>query len=113
MNPNQTQENIPGKNVVSGDALMYNMKQLDLFNIVMYLTGGTLAGILGLTSLYGLYLFIAVSVVVHLGLLVRMKFDTKLYTTSSIFGLLSSALSAQALTYILFWTFAFALIHIY
>lgn len=110
----QPQENInDSKSLVSGELLMYNMKQLDLVNIVMYLTGGSIAGILGLTGVHGLILFVLITFLIQVGVLIRMGFNTKKYTISSIIGLSISAGSAQALTFILFWTLAFALVHIY
>lgn len=101
------------KNAFYIDALQYNMKQLELFSIVIYLVAGTMAGILGLTGLNGLILFLAVSATSYLALLLKMKMSTLSYTTSSIFGLVFGAASSQALTFILFWTFAFALVHLY
>lgn len=109
MNDNQANE----KNAFYIDALQYNMKQLELFSIVIYLVAGTIAGILGLTGLNGLILFLIVSVTSYLPLLVKMNMSTLSYTTSSIIGLVFGAASSQALTYILFWTFAFALVHLY
>lgn len=109
----QDQHGNDSKNLISGELLMYNMKQLDLVNIVMYLTGGSIAGILGLTGLHGLFLFILVTCLIQIGVFVKMGFNTQKYTISSIIGLAISAASAQALTFILFWTLAFALVHIY
>lgn len=101
------------KNNIAQDVLIFNMKQLELFNIVIYMTAGVIAGILGLTGMNGLYLLILVSLISSGGLLFRMKFDSEQYTSQSIVNLTFSGLTGQALTYILFWTFAYALVHIY
>ena len=101
------------KSVVRGEALMHNMKQLDLFNIVIYMAAGTIAGILGLTGLEGLYLLIIVALLTSLGLMLRMQFNVLQFTTVPLGKLVFSGLSSQCMTYILFWTFAFALVHLY
>lgn len=92
---------------------MYNMKNLELYHISLAILAGVTAGILGLTSLRGLYLFLAVAVLSLIGLLVKMKFDSSRYIIGSIIQFEFSMLSGQVLTYILFWTFAYALVHLY
>jgi hypothetical protein len=106
---NQTE----AKHLVSGELLMYNMKQLDLLNTVMFLTAGCIAGILGLTGLNGLLLFLLTIITVYIGVFVRTGFKIQQYSVNSIFNLAFSAASAQCLTYILFWTLTYALVHIY
>jgi hypothetical protein len=101
------------KNLINGDLLGANMRQLELLNIVMYLTGGIIAGILGLTGTNGLILFVAMSIVVQVAVLLRMGFKTDKFLVVSFLNMSFSAASSQCLTYILFWTLAFALVHIY
>lgn len=101
------------KNAFYIDALGYNMKQLELYSIVVYLLAGSIAGILGFTGLNGLILFILISVTAYFALYLRMNLATLSYTTSSLLSLSFSAGSSQALTFVLFWTFAYALVHLY
>lgn len=101
------------KNIFLGDAMMFNMKQLELLNIVVYMVAGTIAGILGLTGKWGLVALFGAAIVSSLGLLVRMKFDVRRYTNYSLPGLAWLGLSSQALPFIFFWTFAYTMVHIY
>ncbi len=101
------------KQYIKQDALMFNIKNLELFHISLAIVAGVAAGILGLTSLRGLYLFLVVSVLSIFGLLFKMKFDSGRYMIGSILQFEFSMLSGQVLTYILFWTFAYAIVHLY
>lgn len=101
------------KNIFLGDAMMYNMKQLEMYNIVIYMAAGTLAGILGVTGKMGLLILITVAMISTLGLLIRMKFDVRKYTNFSVLSLFWSGMTSQALPFIFFWTFAYTMVHIY
>lgn len=98
---------------IKQDALMSNVKRLELFHISLALVAGVVAGILGLTSLRGLYLFGCVAAVSVLGILAKMKFDSGRFIVGSFIQFEISMLSGQVLTYILFWTFAYAIVHLY
>jgi hypothetical protein len=119
MDPNAAQQMDPNgsgpnsKQVLKGDALMHNMKQFELFHIVIYMSGGTIAGILGLTGLEGLYLLLIVAVLSCVALMLRMKMKSSDYTTMSALNLMVGGVTGQCMTFILFWTCAFALVHLY
>ncbi len=117
MDPNAAQpmdQHGPNSKVVlKGDALMHNMKQFELFHIVIYMCAGSIAGILGLTGLEGLYLLVIVAALSCAALILRMKMKLSDYTTMSAFNLMFGGMTSQCMTFILFWTFAFALVHLY
>jgi hypothetical protein len=101
------------KQFIKQDALMFNVKNLELFHISLAIVAGVAAGILGLTSLRGLYLYLVVAAVSFVGLLTKMKYNSAQYMVGSILQFEFSMLSGQVLTYILFWTFAYAIVHLY
>lgn len=101
------------KQFIKQDALISNVKNLELFHISLAIVAGVAAGILGLTGLRGFYLYLAVAVVSFVGLVTKMKFDSAKYMIGSIIQFEFSMLSGQVLTFILFWTFAYAIVHLY
>ncbi|RYG98285.1 hypothetical protein EON65_51625 [archaeon] len=101
------------KNVLLSEAMMHNVKQLDLFHIVIYMAGGSIAGILGLTGIKGAAVLFVTALLSALGLLIRVKFDLNSYSNLSFFGLMIQGLSTQWLPFIFFWTFTYTMVHIY
>jgi hypothetical protein len=103
----------PKNEKISMEQLMKNNQQIDKFQTVLYISGGIISGVLGLTGLKGLFLYIALAVVISIALLVRSKFALGKYTEASLLGLASNGLSNYAMSFVLFWTLAYALVHIY
>eukprot|EP01031_Cornospumella_fuschlensis_P045524 gene45524-55715_t len=97
------------KNVLVSEAMMHNVKQLDLFHIVVYMAGGSIAGILGLTGIAGAAVLFITALLSTLGLLVRLKFDLNSYSNLSFLGLMMQGLSTQWLPFIFFWTFTYTM----
>ena len=98
---------------MSMELLMKNNQQLDKFQTVIYIVGGIISGILGLTGLEGLALYVALAIVASVALLLRMQFKVDKYTDASLIGLATNGLTTYAMSFVLFWTFAYALVHIY
>ena len=70
-------------------------------------------GIAGATSLKGLACFVAAHVFVSLALLLRMKGDSERYTDMGLVPFVLGGAGGYALSFVLFWTLAYALVHIY
>ena len=98
---------------ISVELLMRNNQQLDKFQTVIYIVGGIISGILGLTGLEGLALYVVLALVTSVALLLKTKFQTSKYTDASLIGLATNGLTNYAMSFVLFWTFAYALVHIY
>jgi hypothetical protein len=98
---------------VSGEMLGFNMKKIDSFLTMLYIVSGVVSGVLGFTSLRGLFLYIVLSLVITFALLVKMQFDVKKYTVMPVHSLLIHGMSTHAMSFVLFWTLAYALVHIY
>ena len=67
---------------ISMERMMFNLKQIDTVGAVIYMTGGTIAGILGLTGIHGLYLFLVVLFISKITVLAKMGFNLR-YNSSS------------------------------
>jgi ER membrane protein complex subunit 6 len=98
---------------MSMELLMKNNMGIDNFQTVIYIAGGVISGILGLTGLSGLALYLAVTVVTSLALVVKMKLQIAKFTDASLLGLATKGLMNYALSFVLFWTLSYALVHIY
>jgi len=116
--------------LISFEALQFNMKQIDVVRTLLSIVGGVLTGTLGNLMLsffhvsdfpfligcqreYGLLAFVILYFVISLSLALKMNFNVKKYTNSSIvmFGL--ADLQKNGLSFVLFWTLSYALIYIY
>jgi hypothetical protein len=106
-------EELDTKKMVSMDKLMGNMKAIDKLRTVMFIIGGTICGILGNSGLNGLYFFVGMTTLTSIALIVKMRFDVTTYTNLTIFNFLVQGLTSSAMSFLLFWTLAFALVYIY
>lgn len=113
MDATQQQQQDPKNEKISMELLMKNNQQLDKFQTVIYIVGGIISGILGLTGLEGLALYVVLAIVTSVALLLKMKFQTSKFTDASLIGLATNGLTNYAMSFVLFWTFAYALVHIY
>ena len=101
--------------LVNAEAVGSNVASMYYVRSWMAIVGGGACGVLGLTGLAGLVFYVALHVLTSLALLRAMRFDVSDFVPGSP-SALSFALSGmgdQALSFILFWTLAFALVHMY
>jgi len=115
------------KPIVSVKALATNTRVLNFVRSVMFVYAGSVAGVLGLTGLQGFAFYVTVFVVVSVAMLMFMKSSGKagdakshdgdglqrFFLTSSPVSFALSGMGGQLVTYILFWTLAYALVHLY
>ena len=87
-----------------------NMTAIELLRTVLALVTGALCGILGLTSLWGLLFYVVSSAIVGFAIAVPMGLDTMAYTNVSLPSLVLQGLQGQAMTFIMAWTLAYALV---
>ncbi|XP_057381368.1 ER membrane protein complex subunit 6-like [Daphnia carinata] len=96
----------------SEGAIRNNAMVVEYCRTSMAALGGAAAGILGLTSLYGFVFYIFCAVAIWLLLLLKAGPHWQKYFTSRS-SLLSSGLSGGLITYVLFWTFIYGMVHVY
>lgn len=99
--------------VIIMENLMRNLKKLDKIRSLFSILGGIIAGVLYLTGIYGLYVYVGMSLLVNLLLYAKMGFDCKKYVSKSFFAFFMSDLQKNAMSFILFWTLTYGLIYIY
>ncbi|OQV22076.1 putative ER membrane protein complex subunit 6 [Hypsibius exemplaris] len=106
---NQTDDKLPVYNEL---AAMQNLGSLDYCRIFTALLSGSTAGILGLTGLYGFIFFFVANGVLGLFVLQKYSLHYQQYFKQC-YIIFSHGLFGSLLTYILFWTFLYGLVHVY
>lgn len=97
---------------------MENMKSneqtVDFIYTSMCVIAGCMAGVIGLTGLTG-FAFLAVAYVLTAVAVWVFKLQTnvKVYFNTSTLSFIFSGVFSQALSFILFWTLSYGLVHIY
>ena len=99
----------------SMESMNFNMRQIMGFRTVLYLVGGITCGVLGLTNFLGLFFYLFIGVLGSTTLLIKMGLDAKRFTASPVINFLASDIAnpQHAMSFILFWTLAYALVYIY
>ena len=100
---------------MSTESMGHNMRQIMTFRSMVFIVGGVVCGILGLTGLLGLIFYLLVGILGAVALWLKMGFDSRRYTGIGGPGFLLSDLLNfnHILSFILFWTLAYALVFIY
>ncbi|KAF0309852.1 ER membrane protein complex subunit 6 [Amphibalanus amphitrite] len=103
----------------SGDTVMYNdvavrsnSAVIEYCRTSMAALGGSTAGILGFTGLYGFLFFLLCNVTLWLLLLLKAGISWNRFFVSRR-SLLTSGLFSGMFTYVLFWVFLFGMVHVY
>ncbi|KAI8916045.1 hypothetical protein EDD86DRAFT_197524 [Gorgonomyces haynaldii] len=98
--------------VVSGEALAFNAKFLKNTRASLAIFLGTVAGILGLENHYGFLFYLLVSGVFSVLVLLKTGLQPTVYydkwLTAASFGILGNISS-----FVLFWTLAYGIVHVY
>ncbi|KAL4643204.1 hypothetical protein ACB092_02G077000 [Castanea dentata] len=96
----------------NAENLQTNMKAIYYSRTFLSIIGGVIAGILGFTSLTGFIFYFLVMAITSVGLIAKSGFSIHSYFDSwnrVIFdGFLSGLMS-----FVLFWTFAYDMVHIF
>jgi hypothetical protein len=101
------------KHLISMEHLSYNMKKIDRFRTIIFIIGGMICGVSGITGLDGLIFFLVMSLITSVVLLIKIGFNLKGYFNSSIFSFLFQGMRLTSMSFLLFWTLSFALVYIY
>ena len=90
-----------------------NNKMFNFCHTFMCIVGGCIAGIAGLTGGSGFLLFLCVFLTTSCGILCRIRFKLEDYSNLKMHAFLLQGISSHGLSYVLFLTLAYALVHIY
>ena len=101
------------KNLFDRDAMAHNLNAVDGCRSYLTLFGAVGAGVVGATGLRGLLFFVGTYVLGSIALLTRMRCNPADYTSESLTKFVITGAPGYALSFVLFWTLAYALVHIY
>lgn len=94
--------------------MMRNHKNVEFVHTIMAIFTGAAAGILGVTGLYGFLMFLCIHAAVSVVILVtKMGGRVSNYLPKSTFGFVIGGAGDHLLSFLLFWTLGYALVHIY
>uniref|UniRef100_K3X3M8 ER membrane protein complex subunit 6 n=1 Tax=Globisporangium ultimum (strain ATCC 200006 / CBS 805.95 / DAOM BR144) TaxID=431595 RepID=K3X3M8_GLOUD len=109
-------DELQGKNVefFSMENMQKNEKATDFIYTSMCVIAGCMAGIIGLTGLAGFAFLACAYVVTAVATWVfKLRMDVKVYFNTNTLSFIFSGVFSQALSFILFWTLSYGLVHIY
>jgi hypothetical protein len=99
--------------LISREAMDQNLRQIHMAKAVIYILGGLICGVLGFTGLYGLLFYMGITAIVTLAIMAKMGFQLKKYTSTTATNFAISGVFNHVLSFIMWWTLAFALVYIY
>ncbi|KNA19864.1 hypothetical protein SOVF_057520 [Spinacia oleracea] len=97
---------------INAENMQNNMKVINYSRTLMSIVGGIIAGILGFTGLTGFIFYFVVMAVTSVGLAAKAKFSIHSYFEGWNRVLLDGFL-AGLMSFVLFWTFAYDIVHIF
>nr|POE67902.1 er membrane protein complex subunit 6 [Quercus suber] len=96
----------------NAEHLQSNMKTIYYSRTFLSIIGGVIAGIMGFTSLTGFIFYFLIMAITSVGLLAKAGFTVHSYFDSWNRVLLDGFLGGL-MSFVLFWTFAYDLVHIF
>ncbi|XP_022972030.1 ER membrane protein complex subunit 6 [Cucurbita pepo subsp. pepo] len=98
--------------ILNAENLQNNLKIIYYSRTFLSIIGGVIAGILGFTSLTGFIFYFLVMAITSIGLAAKAGFSFHSYFESWNQILLDGFLSGL-MSFVLFWTFAYDIVHIF
>ncbi|XP_022742012.1 ER membrane protein complex subunit 6-like isoform X2 [Durio zibethinus] len=96
----------------SAENLQNNMKVIYYSRTFMSITGGVIAGIFGFTGFVGFIFYFLVMTITSIGLIAKAKFSVHSYFDSWN-RIILDGLMGGLMSFVLFWTFAYDIVHIF
>ncbi|KAJ4721964.1 ER membrane protein complex subunit 6-like [Melia azedarach] len=98
--------------IFNTENLQSNMKVIYYSRTFLSIIGGVIAGILGFTGLTGFIFYFLIMAITSVGLMAKAKFSVQSYFDSWNRILLDGFLGGL-MSFVLFWTFAYDIVHIF
>ncbi|KAK8950144.1 hypothetical protein KSP40_PGU017993 [Platanthera guangdongensis] len=98
--------------IYNADNLQNNMKSIYYSRTFLSIMGGVIAGIWGFTGLTGFVFYLLIMGVTSLGLLFKAKFSVGNYFDSWS-RIILDGFFGGLMSFVLFWTFAYDIVHIF
>lgn len=104
----------PNQITLNPVVVMNNMKEVSNIRAYMIIILGCIVGILGISGYIGFVYYIITNILLSI-IIIQFKFHSKLsnYLPISIGSFIINGLSDAFLSYILFWTLLYGLVHLY
>ncbi|TDH70151.1 hypothetical protein CCR75_001635 [Bremia lactucae] len=98
----------------SMEIMKNNEKAVEYIHTSMCVIAGCMAGIMGMTGLQGFAFLAAIYVATAISIwVIKLGMDVKVYFNTSVMSFIVGGVLSQALSFILFWTLSYGLVHIY
>ena len=99
---------------ISPENLGNNPQVVNYCRTFLSIIAGCVTGVLGFTGMYGFLCYLVLYATVSLALCARMKWDLNMYLPgTSVPNFLLECVSGQGMSFMLFWTLSYGLVHIY
>lgn len=98
--------------VFAMDRVAYNQRILNFSRVFVAIVSGCAAGILGVTGLAGAACFLLSTLLLSVGLFLKVSCEPKPYFKKPD-DIWTEGISQAAMSYILFWTLFYDIVHIY
>lgn len=108
----KSSEDFDGVSIFNAENMQSNTKVIYYSRTFLSIIGGVIAGVLGFTGLSGFIFYVLVMAVTSAGLAAKAKFSVHSYFDSWNKVLLDGFLGGL-MSFVLFWTFAYDIVHIF
>ncbi|KQK04995.1 ER membrane protein complex subunit 6 [Brachypodium distachyon] len=98
--------------IIQAENLTSNVRSILYSRTFLSIIGGVVAGIWGFTGLTGFIFYFLIMMVASLGLLAKSKFSVHTYFDSWS-RILVEGVFGGLMSFVLFWTFAYDIVHIF
>ncbi|KAJ7562249.1 hypothetical protein O6H91_03G061100 [Diphasiastrum complanatum] len=96
----------------SVENIQHNMKIVYYCRTFLSIVAGSIAGVLGLTALSGFLCYFVIMLLASLGLAAKTKFDVHSFFDSW-HRVVFDGVSQEFMSFVLFWSFAYDIVHIF
>uniref|UniRef100_A0A7C9D4R1 ER membrane protein complex subunit 6 n=1 Tax=Opuntia streptacantha TaxID=393608 RepID=A0A7C9D4R1_OPUST len=108
----KSSEGLTDMSIFNADNMQSNMKVIYYSRTFLSIIGGVIAGILGFTGLTGFIFYLVVMAITSVALAAKAKFSVHTYFDSWNRVLLDGFFGGL-MSFVLFWTFAYDIVHIF
>lgn len=99
--------------IISQEAMMSNMNQIDSLRSVTMIAGGILAGVIQCVGYKGFLCFIVIYALTTVAVGCTISFNFQRYLNMTLTNFAMHDVNKHAMSFVLFWTLSYALVYIY
>ncbi|CAK4078103.1 unnamed protein product [Aphanomyces euteiches] len=102
-----------GHEFFSVENIQKNESVVEFTQTAMCVVTGSMAGVVGLTAFQGFVFMVVLYLVTSTALLAKMRFDVETYFNMKWYSFLFYGIGGHFVSFILFWTLGYGMVHIY